>query len=383
MINRIIEPEIIKSLAPGKVIGLFGARRTGKTFLMKKIMQTFDDKESVLYLLGENLDTTEILASMRLSRISLLLKGKKYLFIDEAQKIPRIGEVLKLIVDSHPDLYVFVTGSSSFDLKNSIGEPLTGRSQFYYLYPIAQQELAQDWLTAKNTLEEKLIYGMYPQVITANNVDEKKEVLDSIKNGYLLKDILELDRIKDSVFIFNLLRLIAYQIGKDVSYSELASMLKVNVRTVQRYLEILEKSFVVFSLRGFSRNLRKEYVKSPRYYFWDNGIRNILISNLNTLNNRDDIGQLWENFCISERMKINSYRRRLCNSYFWRTYDQQEIDYLEETEGRLFAFEFKYTERKIKIPGAFATNYPGSVFEVIHQENFWDFVIDETYKPKT
>lgn len=375
MINRIIEHEIIKSLAPGKVIGLFGARRTGKTFLMKKIMETFEDKASVLYLLGENLDTTEILASMRLSRISLLLKGKQYLFIDEAQKIPRIGEVLKLIVDSHPDLYVFVTGSSSFDLKNSIGEPLTGRSQFYYLYPIAQQELAQDWLTAKNTLEEKLIYGMYPQIINAKNLDEKKEVLDSIKNGYLLKDILELDRIKDSVFIFNLLRLIAYQIGKDVSYSELASMLKVNVRTVQRYLEILEKSFVLFSLRGFSRNLRKEYVKSPRYYFWDNGIRNILISNLNALNNRDDIGQLWENFCISERMKINTYKRRSCNSYFWRTYDQQEIDYLEETGGRLFAFEFKYTERKVKIPGAFATNYSGSSFEVIHQENFLDFVM--------
>lgn len=375
MINRIIEPEIIKSLAPGKVIGLFGARRTGKTFLMKKIMETLDNKESVLYLLGENLDTTEILASMRLSRISLLLQGKKYLFIDEAQKIPRIGEVLKLIVDSHPELYVFVTGSSSFDLKNSIGEPLTGRSQFYYLYPIAQQELAQDWLTAKNTLEEKLIYGMYPQVINAKTLDEKKEVLDSIKNGYLLKDILELDRIKDSVFIFNLLRLIAYQIGKDVSYSELASMLKVNVRTVQRYLEILEKSFVLFSIRGFSRNLRKEYAKSPRYYFCDNGIRNILISNLNALNNRDDVGQLWENFCISERMKVNSYIRRSCNSYFWRTYDQQEIDYLEETGGRLFAFEFKYTERKVKIPKAFATNYADYSFEVIHQENFLDFLI--------
>ena len=279
-----------------------------------------------------------------------------------------------MIVDNFPQLAVFFTGSSSFELYNQLGEPLTGRSIFLNLFGFSQEELNEDFLDARKALEEKLIYGLYPQVYLEQEIKQKEEILNSIKNGYLLKDILEFDLQKDSIFILNLLRLIAFQIGHDISYSEIASRLQVNVRTVQRYLNILEKMFIIFSLPGFSRNMRNEYTKTPRYYFWDNGIRNALIANLNPINIRNDSGQLWENYCISERQKFLSFNRITANRFFWRTYTQKEIDYIEERGGSLYAYEMKYSGKSSKVPAVFMENYPGSKFMEINKDNFLDFL---------
>jgi uncharacterized protein len=373
MIPRYIKKEILTSLLkPNTVVGIFGARRTGKTFLMQEIEKQLGEK--VLMVQGENLDVSEILSSQRLSQLQRFTEGFSYLFIDEAQKIPDIGINLKLMTDNIPGLHILVSGSSAFDLRKNIGEPLTGRSQFYHLYPVAQMELEENFLQTRENLELRILFGGYPQVITASSAKERTAILTSIRDGYLLKDILELDNQKDSLFVFNLLRLIAFQIGNDISYSELASRLNVNKKTVMRYLELLEKCYVVFSIHGFSGNLRNEYTKSPRYYFWDNGIRNVLISNFNSLNLRDDIGKLWENYCISERLKKNHYQQRLVNPYFWRTYNQKEIDLIEESGGKLTGFEFKWSESKTKKPQQFLDAYAHSEFMVINRENYLDFI---------
>ncbi len=373
MIPRYIKKEILASLLkPNTVVGIFGARRTGKTFLMQEIEKELGEK--VLMVQGENLDVSEVLSSQRLIQLKRFTEGFSYLFIDEAQKIPDIGINLKLMTDNIPGLHILVSGSSSFDLRKNIGEPLTGRSHFFHLYPVAQMELAENFLQTKENLELRLVYGGYPQVITASSSKEQTAILSSIRDGYLLKDILELDNQKDSLFVFNLLRLIAFQIGNDISFSELASKLNVNKKTVMRYLELLEKCYVIFSLHGFSRNLRNEYTKSPRYYFWDNGIRNVLISNFNSLNLRDDIGKLWENYCISERLKKNHYRQQMVNHYFWRTYDKKEIDLIEEAGGSLTGFEFKWAESKPKIPKHFLNSYDHSELKVINRENYLDFI---------
>lgn len=373
MITRFIQDELIRSIHPGFVTGLFGARRTGKTFLMEQLRTKIEDRK-ILVVQGDNLDVAEILSSRRLNVLKQFVAGYNHLFIDEAQKIPDIGINLKLIVDNIPDLAVFVTGSSAFDLKNKIGEPLTGRSKFFYLYPIAQLELDEDYLTARENLESRLIYGAYPQIVMATTEKERRDLLESIKNGVLLKDILELDNLKDSLFILGLLRLIAFQIGNDVSTTELATRLGVSKNTITRYLELLEKCYILFSLPGFSRNLRKEITKSRRYFFWDNGIRNVLISNFNKFTLRDDVGRLWENYCIAERLKKNQYSGKYGNYYFWRTYDQKEIDLIEEEGGRLHGFEFKWTEKAVKTPQEFLDTYPGSTFHVVHKENHLEFV---------
>jgi predicted AAA+ superfamily ATPase len=371
MIKRLITEIIMAEMEKGFVVGLFGARRTGKTFLMNHIREKL---ENVLYIQGDNLDMAEILGQPRLSLLEPLVKGYRYLFIDEAQEIRGIGKTLKLIADTWPELKVFVTGSSAIDLRNSIGEPLVGRSKFFNLFPIAQAELEESYIEAKQGLGQKLIFGSYPQVIGAGSSEDKISMLSSIRNGYLLKDILMLDRTKDPVFILNLLRLLAYQIGNDVSLSELATSLKVSHHTIQRYLTLLEQTFVIFPLHGFSRNLRKEFAKSPRYFFWDNGIRNSIINNYSPVNARDDIGKLWENFCQSERMKIIHYRGRDVSSFFWRTYDQQEIDLVEDSMGKLAAYEFKWGVKPVRPPKAFMLAYPGSGYEVINQENYLEFI---------
>jgi len=374
MISRFITKQVIEDLRPSRVVGVFGPRRSGKTVLMNLIKEKIGIEE-ILMVHGENLDAAEALSSQRTGTLKRFIGNNKYLFIDEAQKIPNIGINLKLIVDTIPETSVFVTGSSSFDLKNKIGEPLAGRSRYYYLYPLALLEVGKtNYLEQKEMLEEQLIYGFYPQVYEAETIQQKRSELESIQEGYLLRDILELDNLKDSLFIFNLLRQIAFQIGQDVSYSELASNLNVNKKTVTRYLELLEKSYVIFSHRGYSRNLRKEYTKSPRYYFWDNGIRNSLISNYNRLNLRDDIGKLWENYCISERIKYLKYQKIASNNYFWRTYDKKEIDLIEEREGKLYAFECKYSKKNVKVPKDFIATYPDSEFSVINNDNYLDYL---------
>ena len=372
MIPRKLQPYIKDILKPGFAVGLFGARRTGKTVLMNQLVKNLSGRSLVVS--GEDFDVQEILSSQKLSLLKSFCSGYIYLCIDEAQKIPNIGTNLKLIVDNIPEIALFFTGSSSFELYKQIGEPLTGRSIFLNLYGFSQEELDEDFLDARKTLENKLIYGLYPQVFMEQGLPEKEEILKSIKNGYLLKDILEFDLQKDSVFVLNLLRMVAFQIGHDISYSEMASRLHVNVRTVQKYLNILEKMHIIFSLSGFSRNLRNEYTKTPRYYFWDNGIRNMLISNLNPIHIRNDSGQLWENYCIAERQKFLSFNRMSANKYFWRTYTQQEIDYLEERDGMLYAYEMKYSDKTVKAPSSFIQNYPESVFSKINRDNFFSFL---------
>jgi predicted AAA+ superfamily ATPase len=373
MIARKLQLLIEDSLKPGFAIGLFGARRTGKTVLMQQLAEKIPGK--ILLISGEDFDVQEIFSSQKLNLLKSATAGYTHLFIDEAQKIPNIGKNLKLIIDHIPEIAVFFTGSSSFELYNQIGEPLTGRSLFLNLYGFSQEELHEDFLEARKTLEDKLIYGLYPQVYLERGANQKEEILNGIKNGYLLKDILEFDLQKDSVFVLNLLRLIAFQIGHDISYSEMANRLQVNVRTIQRYLNILEKMFIIFSLPGFSRNMRNEFTKTPRYYFWDNGIRNTLIANLNPINIRNDSGQLWENYCIAERQKFLSFNRITVNRFFWRTYTQKEIDYLEERGGKLHAYEMKYSGRVSKIPAVFLQNYPDSEFNEINRDNFLDFLL--------
>ncbi|MBS4060701.1 MAG: ATP-binding protein [Bacteroidetes bacterium] len=373
MINRYITESILESLVPGRVTALFGARRTGKTTLINSIAERLSEKR-VLKLNGEDLTVAEILASGRQEILENLTKGYDYVIIDEAQSISGIGKNLKLLIDTRPDLSILATGSASFDLRNQIGEPLTGRSVFFMLYPFAYGELGLDYLQSQKSLSEMLIFGAYPQVFLSTTTKEKRLLLENIKNGYLLKDILILDNLKDSLFVMNLLRLVAFQIGNEVSFNELAGQLGTTVKTVQRYLEILEKTFVLFRLNGFSRNHRKEITKSPRYYFWDNGIRNVIINNFSPLEQRDDAGKLWENYCVAERVKKQVYRQTFSDFYFWRTYDQQEIDLIEITDGKMSAFEFKWGVKKVRIPKAFQDHYSDADFQVINRENFIDFL---------
>jgi len=374
MISRIIKEDILKDLKNKHVTGLFGARRTGKTVLMQQIREEIGP-EKVLMIQGEDLDVSEILSSQKLSVLKSFIAGYEYLFIDEAQKIPRIGVNLKLLVDNQPDLKIFITGSSSLELVQRTGEPLTGRSTWLYLFPFAQAELKEDFLEARQSLNMKLVYGLYPQVFLAKTTEEKVRILMSIRNGYLLRDILMLDNLKDPVFILNLLRLIAFQIGNDISYNELASTLNVNKRTVQRYLWLLEQAFIIFPLSGFSRNLRKEYSKTPRYYFWDNGIRNSIINNFTLPEARDDTGKLWENFCISERLKTSHYFHKMANFYFWRTYDRQEIDLIQDVSGQINGFEFKLNKATGRRLSVFTETYKNSSVIIINRDNFLDFVL--------
>lgn len=372
-IDRFLKKCILERLQPGIVIGLFGARRTGKTVLMQGIKSQLADKK-VLMINGENLDAAEILSSQRLSLLQQLLKGYEFLFIDEAQQIPDIGKSLKLIVDSFPDRAIFVTGSSAFSLRSEIGEPLTGRSKFFNLYPIAEMELDQDFLEAKQQLSVRLIYGSYPQVATASSSEQMIDHLESIRDGAMLKDILMLDNMKDSIFLLNLLRALAFQIGNDVSHHELSRKLGVSKNTISRYIDLLEKTYVIFSLGGFSRNLRNEISKSRRYFFWDNGIRNAVISNFNRIDIRDDIGRLWENYCISERLKRNHYMQLRRNYYFWRTYQQKEIDLIEEYNENIEAFEFKYAPQQYRPPKSFTEGYKDASYKLIHSENYLEFI---------
>lgn len=375
MIARFIEKELLKELRPAHVVCLFGARRTGKTVLLGSLAKKLKGRK-LLSLHGQNLGVQEAFSSQRVEIIQKYTAGYDVVFIDEAQYISNIGLNLKLAVDTIPKISFLVTGSSAFDLKNKLGEPLVGRSTFLRLYSLSQLELSnnENAFEALANLETRLIYGSYPQVVFSKTDSQKRKILENLRDGYLLKDILALENLKDSVFVFNLLRLIAFQIGHDISYAELAQNLNVHPDTVRRYLELLEKIFIIFSRQGYSRNLRKEYTKTPRYYFWDNGIRNIIVSNLNDLTSRDDVGALWENYCVAERSKRNKYKNILVNSFYWRTYDQKEIDLIEERDGRLFGYEMKWGNIRVKAPKDFLATYTGAKFSVISKQNYLDFI---------
>ena len=374
--NRAIVQEFNRKLLPNKVLILLGARRVGKTELITNYLQTIPSN-SYLKLNGEDIKDANLLKERSVSNYQRLLMNIDLLVIDEAQIIPDIGLILKLIVDSIPGIKIIATGSSIFDLNNNLGEPLVGRKNTLYLFPLAHIEFApyENYKQTTENLEQRLLFGGYPELEQYTDWEDKKEYLYEIINSYLLKDILIFDGIKHSDKIYDLLRLIAYQVGKEVSLLELATQLQMSKNTVANYLDLLSKVFVVFKVEGFSRNLRKEIVKSSRWYFYDNGIRNGIINNFNRLDSRADIGDLWENYLASERVKKQNYQKIKAKNYFWRTYDQQELDWLEEKGEELAGFEFKWSEtKKAKIPAAFAKAYPDATFEVINKSNYLDFI---------
>lgn len=379
MFNRPYEP-LDSYLTANKVLVLYGPRRVGKTTLL----QRFLEHTPLKYKLdsGDNIRTQQILSSQDFNQILAYVEGYELLAIDEAQNIPNIGMGLKIIVDQVPGIRVIVTGSSSFELAGQVGEPLTGRKVTRILYPLSQSELLSVYnrFELKERLAEFIIFGSYPEVLQASSRRNRMEIINEIANAYLLKDILALDRIKNSRTLFNLLKLLAFQVGNEVSITELSTQLGVDMKTVKRYLDLLEKSFVIYRLNGFSRNLRQEVTNKSKYYFMDNGIRNAIIAQFNDLSQRNDVGALWENFVFIERLKARTYSPLFANIYFWRTYQQQEIDLIEEHSGKLFAYEFKWASNRIvKQPSSWQKSYPESEFRVIHPENYLDFVAPETH----
>jgi hypothetical protein len=376
-LKRAIANEFNHKLLPNKVLILLGARRVGKTELINNYLQNIPIG-SFLKLNGEDINDASLLKERSFINYQRLLSNIDLLVIDEAQIIPDIGLILKLIVDSIPGIKVIATGSSVFDLNNNLGEPLVGRKNTLYLFPLAQIEFApyENYKQTAENLEQRLLFGGYPELEQYTDWEDKKEYLYEIINSYLLKDILIYDGIKHSNKIYDLLRLIAYQLGKEVSLQELAMQLQMSKNTVVNYLDLLSKVFIIFKVEGFSRNLRKEIVKSSRWYFYDNGIRNGIISNFNRLDSRTDVGDLWENYLASERVKKQNYQKIKVKNYFWRTYDQQELDWLEEIGDYLHGFEFKWNEkRKAKIPTAFAKAYPDATFEIINKSQYLDFIL--------
>lgn len=373
MIKRIYE-DLNKYLKPNKVLIIYGPRRVGKTVLLENFLK----KCNLKYRLSNGGDTSiqETLGSKSIDAIKNYAAGFDLIAIDEAQYIEDIGYELKLLVDNVPNIKIIATGSASFDLSNKVGEPLTGRNITLRLYPVAQLEL----LTQLNKFDlaqkkqDYLIFGSYPEVLTLPSNEEKIDYLRNIVDSYLLKDILDLENVKGSKILLDLLRLIAFQIGNEVSLSELAQNLPIDPKTVARYLDLLEKSFVLINIRGYSKNLRKEIRNKSKYYFYDNGIRNAVINNFNPINLRDDIGKLWENFLVIERLKKQAYQSIFANNYFWRTWDQKEVDFVEEREGKLFGYEFKYSAAKDRIPQDFIETYPGSELSIVNSENYLDFI---------
>ncbi|HPR25674.1 MAG TPA: ATP-binding protein [Lentimicrobium sp.] len=357
----------------GKVIILYGPRQVGKTTLANEIIS---GQSGALYLNCERQQVWELLNSGNQDRIRQYLGDAKIVVFDEAQKIPQIGSLLKLLIDTYPEIQYLATGSSSFDLSNTLSEPLTGRNVKFIMYPVSLIELSPHFnrFQKDEMLENLLLFGSYPDIIDRPE-SQKRKLLDELTSDYLFRDVLRFENIRRSDVLVNLLKAIALQTGNEVSMRELSNLLKVAVETVQRYLLLLEQSFVLFSLPSFSRNLRNEISKGRKYYFYDLGIRNNLLQNFTPLSSRNDTGQLWENFCIIERNKKNQAKDRRVNMYFWRTYQQQEIDLIEEHEGILDTFEFKWKSRPgQKIPSGFRNAYPQSTYQIIDRENYHNFL---------
>jgi predicted AAA+ superfamily ATPase len=368
-------------MQPGKVYVLYGARQVGKTTLMKKIFSKLSSSRNCRFESGDNVFIHESLSPGKFDDILKFAEGLDLLVIDEAQKIPEIGRALKILVDMRPDLFILASGSSAFELAGQIGEPLTGRKKNMPLYPISVYELnsIESAYELDRKLEDFLVYGMYPAVLCAGTAAEKTEILRELAGSYLLKDILELDRIKASGLLLDLLRLIAWQTGSEVSHSELGQKLSLDKKTVARYLDLLEKSYVIFQVRPFGGNLRNEISKKSKYYFYDTGIRNTLISSFNSPDKRNDAGPLWENFLMSERMKTREYSLLapgISNeSRFWRTWDKKETDLIELRGETVYAFEFKWSKNKASIPGELYEAYPNTEGKVIYRDNWPEFLL--------
>ena len=375
-ITRTIEDKIINSLVTGqKVVLVFGARRVGKTEMVKKIIEKM--KLNFIFLNGEDMEHRELLAQRSVNNYKRLLNNKKLMVIDEAQAIPEIGLKLKLMVDSIPEIKILATGSSSFELNNQTGEPLVGRKMEYSLFPLAQMELMQqeDYLTTVSNLEERLIFGSYPELFEVQEKKEKIEYLKEMINSYLLKDIIAFEGLRKRDKIVNLLKMIAFRVGSEISLESIGKDLQISKNTVDRYLDLLAKIFIIYKVTGFSRNLDNEITKKAKWYFVDNGIRNAIISSFNLLPLRDDIGKLWENYFISERIKYQSYHRLQINNYFWRHKNRQEIDWVEVSDTGINAYEIKWNKNvKAGIPSMWKKAYPSSKFTLINRNNYLDSI---------
>ena len=376
-IKRQIEDTIIKSLTPGKVIIIFGPRRVGKTEMLKHITGSLN--EEYLFLNGEDLDHIAAMEHRSSSNYQKLLAGRNLLLIDEAQAIPDIGLKLKLMVDTIPGLRIIATGSSAFDLSNKTGEPLVGRKTEFVLFPLSQMEFSQmeDRLTTSANLEERLIFGGYPELIHINGKNNKTGYLKDLISSYLLKDLIAFEGIKKRDKIIQLLKIIAFGIGSEISLEGIGNQLQISKNTVDRYLDLLSKVFIIHKVTGYKKNLDNEISKKSRWYFYDNGIRNAIISNFNNISSRDDIGKLWENYFISERIKYQSYNRLFINNYFWRNKNRQEIDWVEEKDNHLTAIELKWNpDSKAKIPPMWQKAYPDADFIVVNPQNYLEFITE-------
>lgn len=375
-VQRLLKERVKSRLFKGKEILLLGPRQVGKTTLLRELAAEVG--EPFTWLNADEGDIRLALSSATTStELMSLVGGNKLVIIDEAQQIPEIGLKIKLLADTHPELQVIVTGSSAFELQDNLNEPLTGRKFEFKLYPISYAEMvgSQGKLVEKRMLAHRLVYGSYPDVV--NNIGNEKEILIELGSSYLYKDLLKYDGMKKSGMLDKLLKALAFQLGNEVNYQELARTIgNIDPGTVEKYIDLLEKAYIVYRLNAFSRNQRNEIKKGKKIYFYDNGIRNMLISNYLPLENRLDKGALWENYLIGERMKRNAYNGHRPNRYFWRTHDGAEIDYLEESDGVLHTFEFKWKEhKKPKLPESFANSYPEHRFEVITEQDFEKFIL--------
>ena len=374
MIHRILEEKIQPLLGGNKAIIVMGARQVGKSTLLNQLL---GENKNALWLNGDDIDVQNLFHEMSSTRMRALLGNNKFLVIDEAQRIPNIGLRIKLVTDQVSDVQVIATGSSSFELASKVNEPLTGRKREFKMFPLTFKEMVSNsnLLDELRMIPHRLVYGYYPEVVS--NPGDEKNTLKELSDSYLYKDILSLDSISKPDKLVRLLKALALQIGSQISYNEIGNMISLDSKTVERYVDILEKSFIVFRLGSFSRNLRNELKASRKIYFWDLGIRNAIIGNLAQIENRTDAGELWENFAIAERLKQNAYQNSFAQSWFWRTQQQKEIDYIEEENGMIHAFEFKWNEHKArtKCPESFSTAYPDAFFQVITPKNIEEFLM--------
>lgn len=374
MILRTLQSIIEANFFKGKAIILLGPRQTGKTTLVQKILKNHE----YLFLNADDLIVRNQLNEPDSYKIQQVIGNYNIVFIDEVQRLAEPGYTMKLITDQFKHVQLIASGSSALEISNKTNEPLTGRKWEYHLYPISWEELEQNigFIEAEKQLAHRLIFGMYPEVI--NNAGNEHKVLKELTTSYLYKDILGFVNIRKPDLLERLLQSLALQMGHEVSYNELAKLLQVDKTTIMSYIDLLEKSFIIFRLRSFSRNVRNEIKNNRKIYFWDNGIRNMIIANLNSVELRQDRVQLWENFLVTERMKMLDYHSIIANSYFWRTTQQQEIDYIEEKDGVIKGFEFKWkNETKVKTPEVFLKNYNTNV-KLINRDNFRDFLINDT-----
>ena len=375
MYHRDLQPIIADKCFRHKAILLLGARQVGKTTLLKEFIKERSDE--VQYLNCDDSVTISRLANRNIQQLKMLIGNAKIIVIDEAQKVDNIGLTIKMIVDNFPDVQVIATGSSAFELRNRLNEPLTGRKYEYQLFPISTNEIYKStgYLDVERQLETRLIYGSYPDILTHSQ--EAHELLNALTDSYLYKDILAMGELRKPELLNKLLQALAFQIGSEVSYSELAMIIGSDPKTVERYIELMEKCFIIFRLNGLSRNLRNELKRAKKIYFYDNGVRNAVIQQFAPLEMRNDMGVLWENFFISERIKFNHYRQHYCNIYFWRTKSQQEIDYIEERDGKFTVFEMKWNPKKSnsKIPTSFMNAYSVTETAIITPENYLNFLM--------